>query len=162
MASRFTDKPARPSRLTNRARYVLGLTRTPWRSRTQKEQTMTATSEPAAVLGCQPSRVYAPAVPASWADALAAYCAAESALEDGAHLARIRPDNHACEAAEAEYAALVDRTYDAMHALMAIPAPDRQALALKFEIVDRRGNAGLPDEAQWQAIRADTLRLLAA
>lgn len=49
-----------------------------------------------------------------------------------------------------------------MHALMAIPAPDRQALALKVEIVDRRGNAGLPDEAQWQAIRADTLRLLAA
>lgn len=100
--------------------------------------------------------------PSNWADALAAYRAAEAELDAGAHLARIAPGDPGYEAAEAEHDALVDRTYDAMHALMAVPAPDRQALAIKVEIVDRRGNAGLPDEQQWRAVRADTLRLLAS
>ena len=132
-------KQTRAARFTNRARYVPGLTRTQRGSRNTKEPTMTATAE------------------ITWTEALAAYEAADQALNIAAQL-----DPH-----DPHYVAALDTWCNAMDVLVErVPAPDMAAVAAKIRIAEVRTNGPEGSGAQmlddhWAAVKADIARLAA-
>lgn len=95
----------------------------------------------------------------SWADALAAYEAADKALSVVA--AQIDPD-------DPQYAAALDDWCSAMDTLVErTPAPDMAAVAAKIRIAEVRTNGPEGSGTQmlddhWAAVKADIVRLAAA
>lgn len=137
---------ARPSRLTSRSRYVLGLARTPRQTRFPKGQTMTAPAE------------------ITWADALAAFRIAERADREASdHYAKVKPGDPAEPAILSALDSAIDAWSDTMDALIEkAPAPDLAAVAMKIEIAESRTNGEPLLEAHWAAIKADIRRLAQA